>query len=149
MIDMMDNETILEKFPVIAYIQEKRESKTEEEKKAGMEMLKRILKQCNYNSYVSLLELAESGGGGGGGFAFTVDDNSDNTSISYVDPDALGGFYDDEYYDSYDYEENEATNSLDLNSTPATIAKRQADDMKVFIWGLHWLIGALMRFSII
>ena len=55
MMNLIDNATMAEKYPVLAYLKVKQEMESEENKRKSLEALKRILMGCQYDSYVTLI----------------------------------------------------------------------------------------------
>merc|ERR1712025_986487 len=114
---MLQNETLGEKFPMIAEIQNKSKSGDRSNEKFN-----EMLRGCKFDGILALMEIQKTGLGGGA--------SDDPNDVTYVADDALSGFGGDydysDYYDDYEEtsEEIEAT-AKDISGDQSKIRQEE------------------------
>ena len=100
MLNMIQNETLAEKYPIMA----KFNSKSDGNQGDG---LAKILQGCGFDKLLALIESFSANAGGFG--------SQEETELTHVDESAISGFGGDYDYDyDYDYEDEEVRDHLTI-----------------------------------
>jgi hypothetical protein len=97
MLNMIQNETLAEKYPIMAKFKSKSDG--------NGDGLTKILQGCGFDKLLALISSFAANAGGFG--------NQEETEITHVDESAISGFGGDYDYD-YDYEDEEVRDHLTI-----------------------------------